>query len=83
MPFAVRWRRGPQAALAQIWLRAPDRQAVTDAANEIDRRLRLYPMSAGSASGAVYHLHVSPLEVTYKVSAKRQRVKVLLVRFRP
>jgi len=79
MPFTVIRRPGPLAALAQIWLRASDRQAVADAADEIDRRLRLAPVPAGSGGSAVYRLHVSPLEVVYTVSVPDRRVEVSIV----
>jgi hypothetical protein len=83
MPFTVIWLPGPLAALAQIWVQASDRQAVADAADEIDRRLRRVSVPAGAASGAVYRLHVAPLEVVYSVSLADQRVEVSLVSFRP
>ncbi len=83
MPFTVVWLPGPLAALAQIWIRASDRQAVADAANEIDRRLRRPPVPAGAASGAVYRLRVAPLEVVYSISDADRRVDISYVFFRP
>jgi hypothetical protein len=39
MRYTVAWDPAAEPELMAIWLRAPDRQAVTDAANEIDRLL--------------------------------------------
>jgi hypothetical protein len=83
MPFTVVWLPGPLAALAQIWTGASNRQAVADAADEIDRRLRRLSAPAGAASGAVYRLRVAPLEVVYSISLADRRVEVSFVFFRP
>jgi hypothetical protein len=37
MKYSVVWRPFAQHQLATIWLRAADRQSVTDASDEIDR----------------------------------------------
>jgi hypothetical protein len=42
MHFTVTWDPSAEAELTNIWLTAPDRQAVADAADEIDRLLRLF-----------------------------------------
>ncbi len=83
MPFTVRWLPGPLAALAQIWVRVSNRQAVADAADEIDRRLHRLSVPASAISGAAYRLRVAPLEVVYSVSLADQRVEVSFVFFRP
>jgi hypothetical protein len=71
------------AALAHIWNQAPDRQAVTDASNRIDRLLKFIPTSVGVAAGSVRRLRIAPLEVIYSVSGPDRRVDVLFVTFRP
>jgi len=43
MPFTVVWLPSAQAELANIWTASLNRQAVADAANRIDRVLRLNP----------------------------------------
>ena len=41
MRYTVQWRRTAEATLADIWLRAVDRQAVTRATHEVDRELAI------------------------------------------
>jgi hypothetical protein len=83
MPNTVIWLAGPLNALAQIWTQAPDRQAVADAADEIDRLLGLVPTSVGVPHGSFRLLRIDPLEVLYSVSLDDCRVTVTFVRFRP
>jgi hypothetical protein len=45
--FTVTWRRTADARLAELWLNAPDQNAVTAAANAIDRALRIDPHGRG------------------------------------
>jgi len=54
--------------LALIWIEATDRDAITQAANEIDSRLRNSPLEHGEAHGDVRTLAVGPLKVSYMVS---------------
>ncbi len=83
MPWTVIWLLGPQNALASIWMGASDRRAVTRAADEIDRRLRLDPAGAGTAAGSVWRLRVSPLEVTYTIEPLDRQVVVQYVSLQP
>jgi len=43
MIFTVVWRPEAERALADLWNRAEDRQAITDAADTIDALLRTGP----------------------------------------
>jgi hypothetical protein len=79
MPYTVVWLRGPQAALASMWVNGPDRQAMSVAANELDHRLRLNPIGAGTISGSVYRLHLPPLEAVYTVSSLDRQVVVTAI----
>ena len=43
MRFTVVWTRAALNQLANIWMAAPDRQAVADATNQIDATLAVDP----------------------------------------
>jgi hypothetical protein len=45
MRYTVIWSPETESELASIWMRASDQQAVSDAANSIDRQLRNSPES--------------------------------------
>ncbi len=76
MKFTPDWSPIEQE-LAQIWLNAPDRQAVTEAAYEIDRLLTRDPLNAGeSREGNTRILIVEPLAVYYDVILDDHRVLI-------
>jgi plasmid stabilization system protein ParE len=77
--YTVVWLPSAQDELALIWTQATDRQAVADAADEIDRFLRLYPLSGAQESGDNWRLVVEPLEVVYVVSPDDRLVQVIRV----
>jgi hypothetical protein len=68
MHCTVTWDPGAVNDLADIWNQATDRQAVADAADEIDRVLRDFADTVGESLGANRRLRVGPLEVHYTVS---------------
>ena len=81
MRFTVVWKPSLKQRLADIWLNAADREAVTTAAHRIDTILRLTPRGQGeSRSGNTRILIVSPLAVTYEVFNDDRRVEVLAIR---
>ena len=49
MMWQVFWNQSAENELADIWLAAADKQAVTDAANQTDQLLRSDPLSAGES----------------------------------
>jgi hypothetical protein len=70
--------------LADIWLRATDRQQVTDAANHIEELLRHDPDRRGEARPNGWRiLVVGPLAATFEVSADDRKVTVLSIRYNP
>ena len=80
MKFTVVWKRSAEAALAEIWLSADDRQAVRDAANSMDALLRSTPLQVGeSRADATRILTVDPLSVYYDVLENDQLVAVWAV----
>ena len=79
MRFTVTYLPSEINELARIWNQAPDRKAVTDAANEIDRLLRASPLNVGEEAGPYRRLIVDPLEVAYIVSLEDCLVEVVQV----
>jgi hypothetical protein len=80
MTWTVVWDPSAEARLIHLWMTAPDRAAVTRAADEIDARLRRDPLNEGeSRSGPYRVLFVRPLGVYYKVSEPDRLVEVLQV----
>jgi hypothetical protein len=49
MTFAVTYKPSAEAELADVWMRAADRQAVADAANRVDTLLRASPHHQGES----------------------------------
>jgi hypothetical protein len=47
MKYTVIWKPAAEQKLADIWLQSTDRQAVTDAADRIDRLLKYSPGTVG------------------------------------
>ena len=68
MTFTVVWRPEAERKLAALWTDAPDRQAVTDAADAIDLLLRTAPLDVGESRVVnIRILTVFPLSVYYDV----------------
>lgn len=81
MRHTVTWTPSARdVELTEIWLQAPDRQAVTKAAHEIDRRLRVNPESQGQDFYGDRILEVWPLIVVFAVYPDDRLVEVLQVR---
>lgn len=62
---------------ADIWALAPDRQAVTDAADDIEWLLKRSPETRGRPYNGNRVLQVKPLEVVFEVSPDDRRVRLL------
>jgi len=66
MSYTVVWKPVPEEELARLWTEALDRDAITTAANDIDRLLRSDPHGQGeSRSGAVRVMFIHPLGVFF------------------
>lgn len=81
MKWTVTWFPSAESDLASFWVTASDRQAVTDASNEIDHRLRVSPEREGEEFDGGRVLVVSPLAVTFRVRPKDCLVEVVQVRY--
>ncbi len=80
MNFDVGWVPSVEGDLADLWVHAPDRSEVTDAADAIDRILARNPLSAGEArEGNRRILFVPPLAVYYDVNLDDRKVTVTAV----
>ncbi len=78
MNYMVRWRPSAENELAEIWMTATDRAAVTRAVNEADLVLRRDPLAVGeSRSGAARVVFIAPLVLTYEILHADRVVSVL------
>jgi mRNA-degrading endonuclease RelE of RelBE toxin-antitoxin system len=78
--YTVTWKPEAERRLAELWLNATDRTAITRAANEIDRRLQTNPDQEGeSRSDGRRLLLVKPLAVIFEVVPDDRIVYVLTV----
>jgi len=85
MDWTVVWVPDAEQELADLWLNATDRDRITLAAAEIERRLRHDPESAGESREAGRRILIAPpLAATFRVSPADRLVQVLNLReFRP
>lgn len=80
MTYTVMWRPSAERCLAEIWTNAEDRQAITEAANDIDALLRTDPMGVGESRVVnIRILTVSPLTIYYDVHEEDRLVAVWAV----
>ena len=80
MKYTVTWAPTAERALAEIWLRASDRTAVTEASNRIDQALKHDPETKGESRGRNDRILLeSPLGVDFEVNALDLKVTVLTV----
>lgn len=77
MKYAVNWNHTTLANLADIWTNADDPEAVTTAADRIDKLLESAPNEHGeSREGFTRVLIYLPLEIEYDVDEKHHAVQV-------
>jgi hypothetical protein len=77
MSWTVEWTPSTLNDLADLWNKAPDRAAVTAAANAIDAALARDPTSQGEArDGDTRILFVEPLVVLFEVDPANRHVRV-------
>jgi hypothetical protein len=81
MNYTVVWKAPAKKRLAEIWLAAADRSAVSHAADEIDARLRRSPLDEGESREAEHRIaFIAPLAVEYSGSEPDRLVSVVHVR---
>ena len=79
MIYTVLWVPSAMSALADIWMNAPDRLAVTAASNDIDAQLRVDAQRKGRTFHDRRLFVTRPLAVTFKVDSGDRKVFVLQV----
>jgi hypothetical protein len=78
MSYTVVWVPAAEQELAQLWMDAAQRREVTQAAREIDYRLRFAPVEQGeSRAHGRRILLVLPLGVTFEILPEDRLVRVL------
>ena len=82
-PFTVRYAQRALDQLTDLWLGAgAERDAVTEAANEIDKLLASDPSGHGKPEHeGLWRLDVPPLHVLYTIEEQQKIVGVELVRW--
>jgi plasmid stabilization system protein ParE len=82
MKYTVTWKPSAEDQLAEIWMSAHDRLAVTEAADRLDAALRADPGRYGESRGATSRVAiVTPLAVVFDVSEADRLVEILSVRY--
>lgn len=79
MKYTVLWNKDAERHLASLWTEAKNRQAVTDAANSIDRLLLHDPDTGESSGDGTRILIVPPLGVLFAIKEMDRIVSVLTV----
>ena len=80
MKYTVVWLNPAQGHLATLWTEGPDRDAITRAANSMERLLGLNPFAnSESRTGNSRITIISPLAVAYDVSDDDRLVTVWAV----
>jgi hypothetical protein len=77
MKWTVTWLPSAERTLTDLWVNAPDRNAVAAAANRIDQDLERDPLSAGESRQGDTRIHiVEPLAVLFDVDPAQRTVTV-------
>jgi hypothetical protein len=80
--YTVVWLRDAIDELAEIWLAATDRNAVTQASAEIDRALLVNAATKGKPlSEGLRIFDASPLRAVFWVNESDRRVEIARVRW--
>ena len=80
MKFTVIWKPTADEQLAEIWLTAEDRTAVTVAADELMAGLREAPLTLGESRDSLRRVAIrSPLAIHFEVQEADRLVFVLRV----
>jgi len=78
--FEVIWTEEAEDRLAEVWMAASDRNAVTRSANELEVALEMLPLSAGlPIYDTVRHFGDAILTVEFEVVEKDRCVYVMSV----
>ena len=81
MIFTVVWLPNSENRLAEIWNGASDRQAVSDAADWLDRALRTDPLKKVTPVDALFFLRREPLIVLSEIHIDDRMVRIIDVQY--
>lgn len=77
MNFTVIWVVHAQDQLAEIWMAATDRNAVTAASYRLDQQLADDPLNLGESRGGIERIAFEPpLRILFRVLEPDRRVEV-------
>ena len=80
MKYSVQWKPNAEQQLAQLWVDADDRDAVTAAADAVESAMQRDPENLGeSRSGMNRVVFEGPLGFSFDVDSARRTVVVLWV----
>ncbi len=80
MKWTVLWKPDAESDLANLWVYSADKQAITNAANQIDAILRKNPLNTGESRSDDDRIHAEgPLGVLFTVDAMDRKVQVVRV----
>jgi hypothetical protein len=81
MSYRLKYRRRASQSLANIWMSAADRDAVTRASDRLERYLKNDPLGVGeSRAGRMRVVFIGPLAVFYTVDPAARQVIVTDIR---
>ncbi len=80
MKWTATYKPSAEQELAALWINAPVRQAVTEAANRIDRLLQSDPHNLGESREGAVRIHFErPLAIQFEIHDQDCLVEVLKV----
>lgn len=80
MKYSVEWTPDTADDLAQLWMTGPDRQAITNAANQIDQSLEQDPSTQGESRPKGRRIFfIPPLGVIFRINRRKKLVRVVEV----
>ncbi len=80
MRYTVIWTKMARGHLANLWIHAANRQAVTDAADRIDWALRDDPEKKARPFGRFFTYEDQPLAVLIEIDPGDRMVRILTVK---
>ena len=83
MRDTVVWTKTALGHLTNVYLHAPDPQAVTKAVNRIDLALKDDPEAKGQPFGRFFTYEDSPLAVLFEIIPDDRMVRILTVKLIP
>lgn len=80
MIWTVTYRQSAENELTELWLASSAKDELARAANDVERRLRTDPLSAGQELAGVYRIIVEgPVAFLYKIYEQDYRISVTAV----